>query len=142
VLLPCRAVQADNENELDVMFRVARSDPQEMWRTRTATATLRNTMNARVRDLLTGMMKAKGLEPDARSVAAGGPGHAASSSTGGTAARKRSRRRRQLMALGQEAVAAGSSSSSSSVRGSRGSVVRRLLGGMLGDHLHQQAVHR
>jgi hypothetical protein len=137
-------VQGENENELDVMFRVARSDPQEMWRTRTATATLRNTMNARVRDLLTQMMRSKGLEPDAKSVAAGGPGHATASTggAGGTPTRKHSRRRRQLMGVPQEAAAAGSSSSSSSGRGSRAAVVRRLLGWVLPHHPDQGTVHR
>lgn len=56
--------QDDNQNELDVMFSVARMNPEEMWRTRMGLDELRNKMNARVTNLLIGWLKEKGLAPD------------------------------------------------------------------------------
>jgi len=69
--------QDEKATELDVMFKVVRSDPQEMWRTRKGTEDLRNKMNARAKELLIKWLKEKGLSPDADSVAGGGKGFSA-----------------------------------------------------------------
>ena len=69
--------QEEKATELDVMFKVVRNDPQEMWRTRKGTEDLRNKMNARAKDLLIKWLKEKGLSPDADSVAGGGKGFSA-----------------------------------------------------------------
>jgi hypothetical protein len=69
--------QEDKATELDVMFKVVRNDPQEMWRTRKGTEDLRNKMNARARELLTKWLKEKGLSADPDSVVGGGKGFTA-----------------------------------------------------------------
>lgn len=56
--------QDDDKNELDVMFRVARMAPEEMWRARMGLDDLRNKMNKRATSLLLGWLKEKGLKPD------------------------------------------------------------------------------
>jgi hypothetical protein len=59
--------QHPGEDELDVMFRVARLPEDAIWRTRTALQQLREDMNGRCVRLLLGWLQDKGLQPDSGS---------------------------------------------------------------------------